>query len=194
MEQLSFYSAEASSPKLADLAGLLCGPGRVRVFAGGTARLTIPVDRPVRAKALVTALGLRGVAVRRQVCEYTGEHEVRTAFRADLAPLAQDWGGGRKRVPDGFTPDGNALRLWALAAGRWTDGGYLLGLDQLAPHTHDRLVEALARCGLPASAHSGGLRIRGRRRLARLGELVGRSPGPGCDALWPTGAEMRVVS
>ncbi|GGS17009.1 MULTISPECIES: hypothetical protein [Actinokineospora] len=193
MEQLSFYSAEASTPAMADLAGLLCGPGRIRLFARGTARLTVPVAGQARAKALVSALGLRGVAVSRHICEYTGELELRTAFRADLAPLALEW-GQRKRVPDDFTPDGNTLRLWTLAAGRWTDGGYLLGTDGLAPHTRDALVAALGRCGLPASAYSGGLRIRGRRRLARLGELVGRSPGLGCDAQWPTGTEMRVVS
>ncbi|GAA4415021.1 hypothetical protein GCM10023148_11060 [Actinokineospora soli] len=192
MEQLSFYSAEASSPDLADLAGLLCGPGRVRVFAGAAARLTVPVRDEWRAKALVRALRLRGVPVTRTVCEYTGDLELRTAFRKDLLPLALAW-GQRKHVPD-LTPDGNTLRLWAIAAGRWTEGGYLLAIDPVAPHTRDRLVAALGRCGLPASAHAGGLRIRGRRRLARLAELVGRPPGPGCDAQWPTVTEMRVVS
>ncbi|MFC7612524.1 hypothetical protein ACFQV2_01480 [Actinokineospora soli] len=120
MEQLSFYSAEASSPDLADLAGLLCGPGRVRVFAGAAARLTVPVRDEWRAKALVRALRLRGVPVTRTVCEYTGDLELRTAFRKDLLPLALAW-GQRKHVPD-LTPDGNTLRLWAIAAGRWTEG------------------------------------------------------------------------
>lgn len=193
MEQLSFYSAEASSPRVADLAGLLCGPGRVRVFAGAAARITVPVRASWRAKALVSALGMRSVPVSVTVCEYTGDLELRTAFRKDLLPLALAW-GQRKEVPDGFTPDGAALRLWALAAGGWGEGGYHLALDRVAPHTRDRLIGALARCGLPAAAHAGGLRIRGRRRLARLAELVGRSPGPGCDAQWPMVTEMRVVS
>ncbi len=193
MEQLSFYSAEASSPRVADLAGLLCGPGRVRVFAGSSARITVPVRDQWRANALVTAFGVRGITVTRSVCEYTGDLELRTAFRKDLLPLALAW-GQRKRVPDGFTPDGSTLRLWALAAGRWVEGGYCLALDSVAPHTRDRLVEALARCGLPASGHAGGLRVRGRRRLARLAELVGRPPGAGGDAQWPTVTGMRVVS
>lgn len=193
MEQLSFYSAEASSPVLADLAGLLCGPGRVRVFAGAAARITVPVRAAWRAKELVSELGARGVPVVSSVCDYTGDLELRSAFRKDLLPLALAW-GQRKEVPDGFTPDGNTLRLWALAAGHWGEGGYCLALDRVAPHTRDRLIDALARCGLPAAAHAGGLRIRGRRRLARLAELVGRSPGPGCDAQWPMVTEMRVVS
>jgi hypothetical protein len=193
VEQLSFYSAEASNPRVADLVGLLCGPGRVRVFAGSSARITVPVRDHWRASALVTAFGIRGVTVGRSVCEYTGDLELRTAFRKDLLPLALAW-GQRKQVPAGFTPDGSTLRLWALAAGRWVEGGYCLALDRVAPHTGDDLIEALARCGLPATAYAGGLRVRGRRRLARLAELVGRPPGLGNDAQWPTVTEMRVVS
>jgi hypothetical protein len=193
VEQLSFYSAEASSPQVADLAGLLCGPGRVRVFAGSSARITVSVRDSWRVNALVAALRARGVPATRSVCEYTGDLELRTPFRKDLLPLALAWGQA-KQVPAGFTPDGSTLRLWALAAGHWVEGGYCLALDRIAPHTRDGLLEALARCGLPASAHVGGLRVRGRRRLARLAELVGRPPGSGGDAQWPTVTRMRVVS
>ncbi|MGX7825735.1 hypothetical protein ACTG9Q_11645 [Actinokineospora sp. 24-640] len=196
VEQLSFYSAQASTPRVGDLAGLLCGPGRVRQFARGTARLTIPVDAPWRANALVTAFAERGVQVRPQVCEYLGTTQLRTAFRADLVPLAVAWGAA-KDVPAGFTPYGAVLRMWVMAAGGWVEGGYRLAIDPAAPHTQGPLLAALARCGLPATAHDGdgpGVRITGRRRLARLLELVGPPAGPSRPDHWPAAVRMRVVS
>ncbi len=197
---MSFFSAEASRPRVADLAGLLCGSGRTTVFARATARLSLVVDDPLRANTLVRACAERGVAAEVRVCDEAGGPLLRTAFRADLAPLAAEWGAGpAKSVPPGFAPDGAALRMWVLAAGRWTEGAYLLPLDPDAPDTHEPLVSALARAGLPAAMRSsaaGGpaLRVTGRRCLARLLELVGPPAGPGCADQWPAVSRMRVVS
>jgi hypothetical protein len=198
--QLSFYSAEASAPRLADLAGVLCGPGQAIGFGAGTAaRLTVPVDRRWRAVALVAACAERGVAATVSTTE-DGRQVVRTAFRADLVGLARRWRGGAdtsgatKVVPERFVVDGVTLRLWALVAGRWSESGYLLGLDPDSPRTHLPLVVSLVRAGMSlALVDDGGpaLRVSGGRRLARLVELVGEAPPgvPGHD--WPAVAGNR---
>ncbi|PPK65777.1 hypothetical protein CLV40_11237 [Actinokineospora auranticolor] len=197
---MSFFSAEACRPRVADLAGLLCGPGRTVVFAGTTARLLLPVGAHWRANALVRACAERGVTAEVTACDQTGAPTMRTAFRADLAPLAGAWGTDlAKSVPVGFAPDGAVLRMWVLAVGRWQDGTYLLPLDGAAPGTHEPLRAALARAGLPAAMYTTGdgdpaLRLVGRRRLARLRELVGPPAGPGCADQWPDVSRMRVVS
>ncbi|WP_367133214.1 hypothetical protein [Saccharothrix sp. HUAS TT1] len=125
--------------------------------------------------------------------EVTESWQVMTPFRADLAGLAGQWFDGcRKVVPPDFTLDGGALRLWALAAGRWVESGsgYLLGLDPTAPDTHETLRKALATSGLPSTLLSDGaggpaLRVVGRRRLERLAELVGRAPRGVAERTWP---------
>ncbi|MFJ6670175.1 hypothetical protein ACIQMJ_03585 [Actinosynnema sp. NPDC091369] len=119
--------------------------------------------------------------------------QVVTAFRTDLAGLAARWlDGDRKVVPPDFTLDGAALRLWALASGRWVESGsgYLLGLDPEAPDTHEPLRKALATSGLPSTLLTGkaggpALRVTGRRRLERLAELVGRAPRGVAERTWP---------
>ncbi|OLF15850.1 hypothetical protein [Actinophytocola xanthii] len=196
MAQLSFFSAEANPPTRGDLAGLLCGPGRLARFGGVAARLSIVVGETWRGRALVRAFGERGVDATLYTCEEG--LLVRTAFRADLSPLAAAWSKGEddKTAPDGLTLGGAALRLWALAAGAWTDGGYLLGLDPLAPWTHEPIGTAVARCGLPSVLYCGqdsgpGLRISGRRRLGRLAELVGRPPLAAAEASWPAVSRAR---
>ncbi|MGW4111617.1 hypothetical protein ACWEFJ_12120 [Actinosynnema sp. NPDC004786] len=125
--------------------------------------------------------------------EFTESWQVTTPFRADLAGLAAQWfDGDRKVVPPDFTLDGGALRLWALASGRWVESGsgYLLGLDPAAPDTHETLRKALAGSGLPATLLADGaggpaLRVVGRRRLERLAELVGRAPRGVAERTWP---------
>ncbi|GAB3000402.1 hypothetical protein [Saccharothrix stipae] len=125
--------------------------------------------------------------------EITESWQVTTPFRADLAGLAGQWfDGDRKVVPPDFTLDGGALRLWALASGRWVESGsgYLLGLDPDAPDTHETLRKALATSGLPATLLAGraggpALRVVGRRRLERLAELVGRAPRGVAERTWP---------
>lgn len=191
--QLSFYSSEARPPRIRDLAGALCGPGQAVGFGADTAaRLSVVVADPWRARALAALSADRGV--RMELTRSPESHPMaRTAFRADLVPLASAWlSAGEKTVPGDFELDGPTLRVWTLVAGRPGPGTecYLLGLDPHAPETYPPLVAALGRAGLPARVVDDGLigpvlRIAGRRRLVRLSELVGCVP-PGADGgMWP---------
>lgn len=187
MDQLSFFSAEASRPALADLAGVLCGQGRLVSFGRTAARLTVPVDDVSRARVLVAEFACRGVQADVLRDEETGLM-VRTAFRKDLIRLANDW-GERKEPPAGFRLTGGALRLWALAAGRPNGNHYLLAVDEHAPELHSTLADACRQLGVPAQfvgPKGGGpaVRVTGRRRLAALSELIG-APPPAAAAVWP---------
>lgn len=185
MAQLSFYSAEANRPQVGDLAGLLCCRGQMAEFARTAARLTLPLAQRWRVRAIRLALAERGVDATPTISE-EGEHGVRTAFRADLLPLAEEWTKeGEKFAPSGVILDGGALRLWVLAAGEWQGSHYLLGLDPEAPDTYDTVRGALGAAGLPATLQGAGLRISGRRRLGRLAELVGRPPSGDAEEHWP---------
>ncbi|MDN5747045.1 MAG: hypothetical protein L0H64_00695 [Pseudonocardia sp.] len=189
MSQLSLFSADARPAGVRDLAGLLCGPGQiVRFGAGDQARLSIVLADPDRVSALAAACAATGIGVDPVTTE-SGTTAVRTAFRCDLVTLARDWTRGAvKTVPTDWRLDGAALRLWALAAGRPDDrGGYLLMLDPHAPHTHDALVTATTRAGIPPArvAHGTALRISGTRRVRRLVELVGPAPYGITDEQWP---------
>lgn len=212
MVQLSLFSAEARAGGVADLGGLLCGPGQITRFgAGDTARLSVVLAQPHRAAALVAACAATGVDADVARTE-DGGVVVRTAFRHDLVDLARQWTRGAvKEVPPDFQLDGPALRLWALAAGRPDPrGGHLLALDPHAPATHLPLVAAATRAGIaparvvidaraceqPAGADAGtceqsfgrrvpALRIGGTRRVQRLVELVGAPPHGVAPADWP---------
>jgi hypothetical protein len=193
--QLSFYSADANPPARGDIAGLLCGPGRLVSFGGVTARLSVPVPEAWRGQALKRALADRGVDA---TLYTTGDGLLlRTAFRRDLTALAAAWTDrDDKTCPAGLTLAGAALRLWVLAGGEWADGSYLLRLDPLAPGTHDPLASAVTTCGLPAVPYDAddggpGLRISGRRRLGRLAELVGRPPSAAAENHWPAVSRVR---
>jgi hypothetical protein len=189
VSQLSLFSAEARAPRVGDLAGLLCGPGQIARFgAGDQARLSVVLADPGRAAALAAAAAATGVelgAVRTE----SGALALRSAFRCDLAALAQAWTRGAvKAVPAEWHLDGPALRLWALAAGRADErGGYLLALDAHAPQTHLPLVAATTRLGVPPARISRGpaLRISGARRMSRLVELIGPAPAGLAAAEWP---------
>jgi hypothetical protein len=89
-----------------------------------------------------------------------------------------------KHPPPGFALDGRRLRLWAIAAGE-RDGAaaFTLKLGVSDESTWQIVGAALATVGLPPvllGPRAGGpaYRIVGRRRLARLAELVG-DPPPG---------------
>ncbi|SFP54890.1 hypothetical protein SAMN05421810_102925 [Amycolatopsis arida] len=189
MEQISLFSAEARRPRLADLAGVLCGPGQVATFGRTAARLSVVVSEEWRARALMREYARRGVeaAVLGTDC---GRRQIRTPFRVDLLGTASSWTTeSGKAVPPRFVLDGAVLRLWALAAGRAVERGYLLALDEDAPETHEPLLGALAAIGLPGQRvgpRRGGpaVRITGRRRLATLHEMVGDSP-VGAEPAWP---------
>jgi hypothetical protein len=189
VSQLSLFSAEARPARLADLAGLLCGPGEITRFgAGDQARLSVALPDAVRAPAVVAAYAAVGIAAQPVTTE-TGAVSVRTAYRCDLVELARDWTHGAvKTVPPEWQLDGAALRLWALSAG-WPDerGGYLLALDQNAPQTHQALIAAATRAGIPPARVGNGaaLRISGTRRVQRLVELVGPVPCTLPGDRWP---------
>lgn len=189
MPQLSLFSADARPAGVRDLAGLLCGPGQiVRFGAGDQARLSVVVVDAGRVPAVAAACAATGIGVE-PVTTASGAVAVRTAFRCDLVRLAAEWTRGAvKAVPDGWQPDGAALRLWALAAGRPDGrGGYLLMLDPHAPDTHFPLVAALTRLGIPPArmADDTALRISGTRRVQRLVELVGPVPRGVPEQDWP---------
>jgi hypothetical protein len=191
VSQLSLFSAEARPPNPADLAGLLCGPGKISRFgAGDQARLSIDLADPVRAAAVIAAAAVRGIAMR-VVRGEDGATAVRSAFRCDLVDLALAWTDGpAKAVPGEWQLDGPTLRLWALAAGRPDGrGGYLLALDPDAPGTHQALIGATTRAGIPPARvdldDGPALRISGAMRVRRLVELVGPAPDRITAADWP---------
>lgn len=200
MAQLSFYSADASQPRVADLAGVLCAHGTIVSFASSAARLSIVVDEPWRATALREEFAVRGVTATLTTAD-CGRPLVRTAFRSDLLGLATAWtSDGAKRVPDDFLLTGAVLRLWALAAGarerhdHKPRTGFLLGLDADAQGTHQPLLRGLRQAGLLSMSSkssvvgvrtdSPSVRITGRARLRRLVELVGDAP-IAAEPAWP---------
>ncbi|SCG59199.1 hypothetical protein [Micromonospora humi] len=186
--QPSLFSTEAADPVLADLAGLLAGPGEV-VRMGGTARLSVVVDAAWRVHVLVAELGARGVPASWEPTE-DGRHRVRTAYSTTLAPLARAWlRGTAKRPPARFHLDGRRLRLWAAAAGAAEPGGFRLRLGPADEPTWPAVRAALAAVGLPAAfvePEEGGPAYRiGGRRVTRLAELVGERPRAAPAADWP---------
>ncbi|PRY29438.1 hypothetical protein CLV70_106156 [Pseudosporangium ferrugineum] len=221
--QLSVFGVEAVDPSLADLAGLLAGPGRLGRM-GGTARVSVRVDAAWRVHVLVQELVSRGLVVNwhpvaetpreEPVVELTSvpvdqetdderppapapepdgaegdrertvAFEVRTAYSSRLNGLARTWPppGGRLFL------NGPRLRLWVAAAGAPHPQGYALGLDPDGS-LDTAADEALTRVGLPGVIQAGpAYVIAGRRRLARLAELVGERPAAAPGRLWPGGA------
>jgi hypothetical protein len=120
---------------------------------------------------------------------------VRTAYTAALAPLAAAWlANPPKSPPPGFYLDGRRLRLWVAAAGSQDPPGFLLRLGTSDEAIWDPVGGALAAAGLPAvlvgpraadNAAGPAYRIIGRRRLARLSELVGEPPPAAPAGAWP---------
>ncbi|MGV0835654.1 hypothetical protein [Mycolicibacterium thermoresistibile] len=193
-QQLSFFSAESVPPEVADLSGLLAGPGQVsRTYTadGPGARLSVVVDAQWRAEAIAEMIAEAGL-----VPEIARTDEdtplVRTAVDPGLVEMATEWTRGAvKTVPGPWLPGPRALRAWVLAAGAPESDRYLLGLDPHAPDTHAPLASALMRVGIaPTLIGTRGprpaLRITGRRRLSRLVESVGEPPDH-IDAfsMWP---------
>lgn len=190
MSQLSFFAADVQPPDVADLEGLLAGPGQVVTREDGSARVSVVVDDVWRVQPLLDAIRATGAAAD---AEPTGEGgtTVRTAWSDELADLAARWrSGAAKRPAPGFALDGPRLRLWCLAAGHPDPLGYLL---RLGPH--DDLAwplvgAALAAAGLPATflgprGSGPAYRVGGQRRLSRLAELVGPRPEGVPERAWP---------
>jgi len=189
---MSLLGAEAAAPVPADLAGLLAAGGQLTRSEAG-AQLTIVVDHPWRASVLVAECARRGLAA---TCVPTpSEHiGVRTAHSGRLSPLADAWCDGTVlRVPRSFTLDGQVLRLWVEAAGQHETGGaYVLPVGRADLATAEALGAALAAVGLPAQLVTprGGsgpsYRIVGKRRIARLIEMVGDPPKQAPGDIWPS--------
>lgn len=169
---------------------------------GGTARVSVVVDAAWRVHVLVAELALRGLAAS-WVADVPGQHGVRTSYATTLAPLGAAWLRGTvKRPPAGFHLNGPRLRLWAAAAGTVDPLGYVLRLgaadrgraaDRGCQEAVGAALAAIGLSGVLLDPRSGGpaYRITGRRRLARLAELVGDRPPAAPPAEWPGVAYRR---
>jgi len=189
--QLSLFGVEARPPAATDLEGLLAGAGQV-VRLGGTARVSVVVDAAWRVRVLIAECALRGLVATWEPSTVEGNFGVRTAYSTALAPLGTAWlRGAVKRPPADFAFDGLRLRLWTAAAGI-ADGAAAFAL-RLGPHDEPcwgPVGAALSALGVPGALlgpRAGGpaYRIVGRRRLARLAELVGDPPVDAPAGAWP---------
>ncbi|GGM33079.1 hypothetical protein GCM10011608_16950 [Micromonospora sonchi] len=188
--QLVFFGAETAEPSVADLAGLLVGPGKVHRM-GGTARLSVVVDAGWRVHVLVAELAQRGVRATWAATEER-RYAVRTAYARTLVPLAAAWlRGPTQHPPAGLHLDGRRLRLWLAAAGVADPPDFLLHLGGTDPMRWTVAGGALVAAGLSGELVEPGAggpayRIAGRRGLQRLAELVGGRPSAAPPAAWPT--------
>ncbi|NLE80252.1 MAG: hypothetical protein GX610_11840 [Rhodococcus sp.] len=192
MSQLSFFSAESTPPAVVDLGGLLAGTGQA-VTSDAGARVSVVVEDGWRAEALAQMIDEAGVPVETTRSD-EGRPLVRTHSVEQLRPLVGQWTRGAvKAVPHGWVPTSRQLRMWTIACGRAEAEGtrFVLGLDPHAPQTHGPLARCLMHAGIAPTligtrGATPGLRIAGRRRLARLAESVGEPP-PHMDVegAWP---------
>jgi hypothetical protein len=202
MTQFSLFGAEVAEPALDDLGGVLLAGGHwVRTGAG--ARLSVVVAERWRADALVAEFAARAVAADREaIVPAEGGLGVRTGFCTALEPHASAWTrGADEGPPPGFVLTAAGLRLWAIAAGRRDEAGYLLptsptgyarigGGTPTAPNdpVHRAGGAQLARLGVAAVsiAQRGGpgWRVTSLKRIRRLAELVGVPP-QGAGDNWP---------
>lgn len=186
--QFSLFGAEAASPDLADLDGILLAGGHwVRSQAG--ARLSVVVADEWRAQALSTAFAERDVGGSDAVVAAEAGLAVRTAFCTALIEHAARWRrGANEGPPAGFRLSAGGLRLWAIAGGRHVDAGYLLATSAADDPVHLTAGAQLSRLGVTAVslAQRGGpgWRITSAKRLRRLVELLG-APPPGAELDWP---------
>lgn len=92
MSQLSFFAAESVPPAVADLSGVLAGPGQI-VLVGCGARLSVVVAESWRASALAEMIQEAGLVP--EVAR-TDENTplVRTAVDPLLCGIAAEWTRG----------------------------------------------------------------------------------------------------
>nr|WP_221379774.1 hypothetical protein [Actinoplanes polyasparticus] len=135
-------------------------------------------DRPETAKLTDSA------AERPEPVPVAPRFEVLTAYSRRLNGLAQAW----PRAAAQLFLSGPRLRLWVAAAGEPVPNGYALGLDP-AKDTAE-IDAALVRAGLAGRLSDDRRQylIMGKRRVARLSELVGERPEAAPAELWPGGA------
>ena len=187
--QFSLFGAEAAEPQLGDLDGLLLAGGDwVRTEGNSMARLSVLVVDEWRAEALQTELFDRQLASDTAPAP-GGLIAVRTEITVGLQAQAARWTrGASQRVPDDLALTASALRLWAIAAGRSEDSGYLLAMADPDGPLHRAAGGQLAKMGVAAidvGLRGGpGWRITSAKRLRRLAELLGEPPRGG-RAAWP---------
>lgn len=190
MSQMSLFSAAAREPRVADLDGLLAGPGQV-VRRGATARISVVVTDEWRVAALAAEMAAIDVTAEPDQVE-PGSTTVRTPWLAELRAVADAWTAGAvKRPPPQWSLDGARLRWWCLAAGSGQPGLYSLALGVSDQPAWQAIGAALAASGVPGvlvgpRADGPAYRVVGARRLARLRELIGDPPDGAPDGAWPT--------
>jgi hypothetical protein len=180
--QFSLFGAAVAEPTLADLDGvLLAGGWWVRVE--GVARLSVVVADRWRADSLAEEFALRGVAAEPNdgLVDAEAGFGVRTGFHRTLNPSADRWSRGANAEPPAeFVLSPGGLRLWAIAAGRRDDVGYLLATALPDDRIHTAGGAQLSRLGLAAVSLAGrggpGWRITSAKRIRRLSELLGPAP------------------
>jgi hypothetical protein len=185
--QFSLFGAEAATPTVADLDGLLLAGGDWVREPSGAARLSVLVAGQWRVSALISELARRGLdADTAQGAD--GLTAVRTALTPALAPDADRWRKGASlRVPIDLALTPSGLRLWALANGRREEAGYLFATGERSPDVHRAGGAQLARLAIAAIEVGGrggpGWRVTSGKRLRRLAELLGSAPASG-EADW----------
>ncbi|MEO6700193.1 MAG: hypothetical protein ABI140_04935 [Jatrophihabitantaceae bacterium] len=187
--QFSLFGAEAADAVVQDLDGLLLAGGDwVRTDRGAAARLSVLVAEAWRAEALLTELAARGL-----VCDTApapgGLIAVRSEITEALRPQAARWTRGASlRVPADLALSAAGLRLWAIAAGRREESGYLLAMADPDGPLHRAAGRELAALGVNALdigvRGRPGWRITSAKRLRRLAELLGQPP-TGAGPHWP---------
>jgi hypothetical protein len=192
IRQLSLFGVEATAPSANDLAGLLIAGGEITID-GDAAQVSIEVNHPWRASAIVAECARRGIAAT-SVSTDRSSVGVRTAYAPSLLVLAGSWvDGAVPRAPRTVLLDARVLRLWVMAAGHREPNAYALTVVEPEPGFRDAVGAGLARLGLAAQmvTRRGGagdavFRIVGRRRLARLVEMVGDAPKQAPADIWPS--------
>jgi hypothetical protein len=185
--QFSLFGAEAAAPTLGDLDGVLLAGGHwARSRAG--ARLSVVVADRWRGDALAAAFAEREVGGADAIVAAESGFGVRTAFSKQLLDAAGRWTrGANEGLPRGFRLGAGGLRLWAIAAGRRDDAGYLLATAAPNDPIHQAAGAQLSRLGVAAVslARGGpGWRVTSAKRLRRLTELLGPAPAGG-ELDWP---------
>jgi hypothetical protein len=134
----------------------------------------------------------RGLAAT-SVATPTTSISVRTAYAPALAPVAARWlVEGGLRIPSDLRLDGRVLRLWAQAVGYVGAGGYVLPVRAGSEEEVQAVGAALAALGLGGQlavsrgSHQCSYRFVGKRRLARLTELIGDPPKHAPALVWPS--------